>query len=109
MVQPYNTTVSSVIVYQCQQPGFTPTPPDSVCDENGTWSPNPTQVVCMMITTTLAPSPGTVGEYGYRMTIEYWVYCITGASPFWIEIFADAHGWMEYRSIPECFVFEKLL
>ena len=45
------------------------------------------------------------------MTIEYWVYCITEASPFWIEIFADAHGWMECRSIATtgCFVFEKRL
>ena len=24
VVQPHNTTVSSVIVYQCQQPGFAP-------------------------------------------------------------------------------------
>ena len=98
MVQPHNITVSSVIVYQCQQSGFTPSPPDSVCDENGTWSPDPTQVVCSMIPTTLStlsPPAGTVGEYRHRMTIENWVYCINGASPFWIGIFADEHGWIE--------------
>ena len=63
MLEPYNTTVSSVIVYQCQ-PGFTPTPSDSVCGENGTWSPDPSQVTCRMIPTTSMPSmsPTTTGE-----------------------------------------------
>ena len=60
VVQPHNTTVSSIIIYQCQQPGFTPSPPDSVCDENGTWSPDPSQVMCVMIPT--AATTVTTGE-----------------------------------------------
>ena len=66
VVQPHNTKVSSVIVYQCQQSGFAPSPPSSVCGEDGTWSPNPSQVVCSMIPTTTLPSSspaGTVEEY----------------------------------------------
>ena len=55
-VKPYNaTTVSSVIVYQCQQSGFTPSPPNSVCGEDERWSPDPSQVVCEMI-------PGMLGR-----------------------------------------------
>ena len=49
VVQPHTTTVSSVIVYQCQQQGFTPSQPSSVCGEDGTWSPDPTQLVCVML------------------------------------------------------------
>ena len=49
VVQPHTTTVSSVIIYQCQRQGFTPSQPRSVCGEDGTWSPDPTQVVCVML------------------------------------------------------------
>ena len=56
-VKPYNaTTVSSVIVYQCQQSGFTPSSPSSVCGEDGRWGPDPSQVVCVML-------PGMLGNY----------------------------------------------
>ena len=41
-----------MIVYQCQQPGFAPSPPSSMCVDNGTWSTDPTQVICTMIPTT---------------------------------------------------------
>ena len=57
MFEPYNTTVSSVVFYQCR-PGFTATPPDSVCDENGTWSPDPTQVMCVMVIPTTTVTTG---------------------------------------------------
>ena len=50
VVQPHNTTVSSVIVYQCQQSGFTPSVPSSVCGEDERWSPDPSQVVCATLT-----------------------------------------------------------
>ena len=50
VVQPHTTTVSSLIVYQCQQTGFAPSPPSSVCVEDGTWSPDPSQVVCVTLT-----------------------------------------------------------
>ena len=49
VVQPHTTTVSSVIVYQCQQSGFAPSVPSSVCGEDGRWSPDPSQVVCVML------------------------------------------------------------
>ena len=49
MVQPYNTTVSSVIVYQCQLSGFAPSVPTSVCGEDGRWSPDPSQVLCVTV------------------------------------------------------------
>ena len=50
MIGDYNTTtVSSVIVYQCQQEGFAPSVSSSVCGEDGRWSPDPTQVVCAAV------------------------------------------------------------
>ena len=55
VVQPHNTTVSSVIIYQCQPSGFTPSSNSSVCEEDGRWSPDPSQVACMMV-------PGTLME-----------------------------------------------
>ena len=58
VVQPHSTTISSVIVYQCQQSGFTPSPPSSVCGEDGTWSPDPTQVVCVMVIPTTTVTTG---------------------------------------------------
>ena len=57
VLEPHNTTVSSVIVYQCQQSGFTPSVPSSVCGEDERWSPDPSHVVCEML-------PGTLnGDY----------------------------------------------
>ena len=50
VVQPHNTTVSSVIIYQCQQSGFTPSVPSSVCVEDERWSPDSSQVVCVTST-----------------------------------------------------------
>ena len=70
-----------MIFYQCQQPGFTPSPQSSVCGEDE-WSPNPSQVVCVMITATtvtqtVTPTPptstspgGIVGEYKLVDTVE---------------------------------------
>ena len=52
VLEPHNTTVSSVIVYQCQS-GFTPSQPSSLCGEGGEWSPDPSQVVCVMLPGTL--------------------------------------------------------
>ena len=46
-VEPYNTTtVGSVIFYQCQQSGLSPSRTGSVCEGNEIWSPDPSQVVC---------------------------------------------------------------
>ena len=46
-MEPYNTTkVGSVIFYQCQQSGFSPSSVDSVCEANEIWIPDPSQVVC---------------------------------------------------------------
>ena len=55
MLEPHTTTVSSVILYQCQQPGLVPSSNSSVCEEDGRWSPDPSRVVCVMI-------PGTLSE-----------------------------------------------
>ena len=50
MIGDYNTTtVSSLIVYQCQQEGFVPSVSSSVCGEDGRWSPDPSQVVCAAV------------------------------------------------------------
>ena len=81
MVQPHTATVSSVIVYQCQQSGFTPSLPSSVCGDDGTWSPDPSQVMCVMIPTSASPA-GTVEDYQQywsRKFIEYLLYYIAGA------------------------------
>ena len=46
----YNTTtVSSVIIYQCQQQEFTPSVRSSVCGEDERWSPDPSQVMCRIM------------------------------------------------------------
>ena len=60
-VEPYNTTlVGSVILYQCEQSGFTPSSASSTCETNEMWSPDPSQVVCSII----PPLPtGRVGEH----------------------------------------------
>ena len=78
VLEPHTTTVSSVIVYQCQQSGFAPSLPSSVCGEDGRWSPDPSQVVCLEVPTTPTPTPtptptappptapptgGTVGDF----------------------------------------------
>ena len=55
VVQSHNTTVSSVIFYQCQQSGFVPSSNSSVCGEDGRWSPDPSQVMCVTV-------PGTLME-----------------------------------------------
>jgi len=36
-----------VIVYDCQQ-GFTPSNTSSVCGEDAMWSPDPSQIICVM-------------------------------------------------------------
>ena len=51
-----STRVSSVIFYQCQQSGFAPSSLSAVCMESERWSPDPSQVVCRMVTTTM-PMP----------------------------------------------------
>ena len=59
----YNaTTVSSVIVYQCQQSGFAPSSPNSVCGEDGRWNPDPSQVVCVMLPGLFLRFPATTVE-----------------------------------------------
>ena len=61
MLEQYTTTVNSIIIYQCQQSGFTPSVPSSVCGEDERWSPDPTQVVCVML-------PGT--SIYYRLILN---------------------------------------
>ena len=56
IVQYNSTGVSSVIFYQCRQSGFAPSSLSAVCMESGRWSPDPSQVVCRMVTTTI-PMP----------------------------------------------------
>ena len=63
VLEPHNTAVSSVIFYQCQQSGFMPSAPSSVCGEDGTWSPDPSQVTCMVTPVTTTMPTGTVGDY----------------------------------------------
>ena len=61
----YNTTtVSSVIIYQCQQPGFTPSIPRSVCGEDERWSPAPFQVMCRMMTSLPTGTPTETMQNG---------------------------------------------
>ena len=54
----YNTTtVNSVIVYQCEQPGFTLSVPSSVCGEDERWNPDPSEVMCRMMTSLPTGTP----------------------------------------------------
>ena len=66
VLEPHSTTVSSVIVYQCQKLGFTPSAPSSVCEEDGRWSPDPSQVTCMVTSVVTTMPTGTVGDYDYK-------------------------------------------
>jgi len=56
IVQYSSTRVSSVIFYRCWQSGFAPSSSSAVCMDDGRWSPDPSQVVCRMVTTTM-PMP----------------------------------------------------
>ena len=53
IVQYSSTRVSSVIFYQCRPSGFAPSSSSAVCMESGRWNPDPSQVVCRMVTTTV--------------------------------------------------------
>ena len=52
MLEPHNTTVSSFIFYECQQPGFAPSNSSAICGEDGMWSPDPSLVMCLEKPTT---------------------------------------------------------
>ena len=60
IVQYTSTRVGSVIFYQCQQSGFAPSSSSAVCMESGRWSPDPSQVVCRMVTTSMPLPTGRV-------------------------------------------------
>ena len=77
VVQPHNTTVSSVIVYQCRQSGFTPSPPSSVCGEDERWSPDPSQVVCVTSTGMLMEIivHSTINRYSRTQLIPHSIKC----------------------------------
>ena len=60
IVQYTSTRVSSVILYQCRQSGFAPSSSSAVCMESGRWSPDPSQVVCRMVTTSMPLPTGRV-------------------------------------------------
>ena len=49
VLEQHTTTVNSIIIYQYQQSGFTPSVPSLVCTEDERWSSDPTQVVCVML------------------------------------------------------------
>ena len=60
VLEPHNTTVSSFIFYRCRS-GFTPSNSSSICREDGMWSPDPSQVMCLEEPTTISlPTRGTV-------------------------------------------------
>ena len=64
VVQPYRNAVNSEIVYQCEESGFTPSSNSSLCGEDEMWSPDPSQVVCRMMTTT--PEGIVVRKWSYQ-------------------------------------------
>ena len=69
MLERYNTTVGPVIVYQCQESGFCSSQTSSVCGENGTWNPDPSQVVCMMAPTPTGKEEQKVHNY---LSPDFW-------------------------------------
>ena len=64
MLEPYSTTVGSVLYYLCQESGFISSQTSSVCGEDGRWDPDPTQVVCMFI-----PPPTGAKEHTLHINI----------------------------------------
>ena len=59
MLEPHNTTVSSFIFYECQQPGFVPSNSSSICVEDGMWTPDPSLLMCLEEPTTISiPTKG---------------------------------------------------
>ena len=62
IVQYTSTIVGSVIFYWCQQSGFAPSSLSAVCMESGRWSPDPSQVFCRMVTTTMSTMSTTTGR-----------------------------------------------
>ena len=77
----YTTTrVGSMIFYQCGQSGFAPSSSSAVCMGSGRWSPDPSQVVCRMVTTTITStstmSTPTGGEITVALLTETSCYCL---------------------------------
>lgn len=55
IVRPYNTTaVGSIIYYHCQKQGLVLS---SSCDEDGMWSPDPSQLICEIEPTVMIGRP----------------------------------------------------
>ena len=52
-VRPFNTT--TVIFYQCLHSDFILSNGSSVCGEDEMWSPDPSNVMCEMVTVTMPP------------------------------------------------------
>ena len=96
----YNgTAVSSVIIYQCQQSGFAPSAPSSVCGEDGRWSPDPSQVVCVELPGLLLRFPATTVElkqYCKTLTLNkcsvftYWFYSDWPTNADWCYHFCSS-------------------
>ena len=74
MLELHTTTVNSVILYQCQQSGFAPSSNSSVCEEDGRWSPDPSQVMCVMV-------PGTLMEITKYIPIPVLFSTVLSYSP----------------------------
>ena len=70
IAQVNSTRVSSVIFYQCRQSGFAPSSLSAVCMESGRWSPDPSQVVCRMVSTMMPPAPTQTGREKVAVALE---------------------------------------
>ena len=90
IVQYTSTRVSSVIFYHCRQSGFAPSSTSAVCKEDGRWSPDPSKVVCRMVTTMMPPAP-TPTQTG-REKINIIVVLLTAGRWKFICAEAPVHG-----------------
>ena len=59
VLEPHSNVVNSEIFYQCEESGLVPSSNSSLCDEDGMWSPETSQVRCVTITATPSSSTST--------------------------------------------------
>ena len=62
VLEPHSNAVNSEIFYQCEESGLVPSSNSSLCEEDGMWSPDTSQVRCVTITANTSSSSTTTGK-----------------------------------------------
>ena len=85
VLQPHSNVVNSEIFYQCEESGFSPSSNSSLCEEDGVWSPDPSQVMCKMIITAAA---GNIRVLAVLTWLTYY-YILSLSIKYLIEAYSN--------------------